>query len=96
MDPFEAETDADFIAAGALPPRPIQPRNLTLPVYRGGDHPDDIYLRLINGIEGTPMPASGAMSSDEIWKIVAYVRSLPFEDSDSRVELPVNDEELSR
>ena len=96
VDPFEAETYADFIAAGALPPRPIQPRNLTLPVYRGGDHPDDIYLRLVNGIEGTPMPASGAMSSDEIWKIVAYVRSLPFEDSDSRVELPVNDEELSR
>ena len=96
VDPFFPDTYADFIAAGALPPRPIHPRNLHLPVYRGGSHPDDIYLRLANGIEGTPMPASAALSSDEIWKIVAFVRALPYEKSRDQVELPVNDKEISR
>ena len=68
-----------FIAAGALPPRNIRPRNLHIPVFRGGSHPNDVYLRLANGIEGTPMPSSAALTSDEIWAIVAYVKALPYE-----------------
>lgn len=93
-DPTDPSTYAHFLEAGALPPRPILPRNLHLPVYRGGDHPDDIYLRIANGIEGTPMPASSALTSDEKWKIVAYVRSLPYENPGLKEKLPVNDKEI--
>ena len=78
VDFSKPETFKAFIDAGALPPRPIRPRNLTHPVYRGGSHPDDLYLRLANGIEGTPMPSSSAMTSDETWAVVAYVQSLPY------------------
>ena len=97
VDATDPSTYADYLAAGALPPRPIIPRNLHLPIYRGGSHPNDIYLRLINGIEGTPMPASAAMSPDEIWSVVAYVRSLPYQDSDRlNSGLPVNEKEIGR
>ncbi len=76
----------DFLALGVveprlLDPRPIRPRNLRTGVFRGGRRPVDLYLRIKNGIEGTPMPAAPAsgLSEDDIWSIVAYVRSLPQE-----------------
>ncbi len=80
---LEPASYADFIEAGALPPRQVKPRNLHLSVYRGGGHPNDIYLRVANGIEGTPMPASTILTTEETWKIVAYVLSLPYQDSKS-------------
>lgn len=95
-DPRDPSTYSHFLEAGALPPRLIRPRNLNLPVYRGGDRPSDIYLRIVNGIEGTPMPSSSILTPDEIWKLVAYVRSLPYEGSDLKEELPVNDEGIAR
>ena len=40
----------------------------------------DLFLRVSNGIEGTPMPkAPGNLTSDDVWSIIAYVRSLPRE-----------------
>ena len=70
----------EFVAAGALPPRTIQPRNLRQGFYRGGHRPMDLYLRIKNGITGTPMPAVVATVEDEqIWAVVEYVRSLPYE-----------------
>ena len=81
---------AEFIAFGGLPPRNIHPRNLREGIYRGGRRPVDLYLRILNGIDGTPMPAAvlkpaGApanakgLTSDDIWHIVDYVRALPYE-----------------
>lgn len=76
----------EFLALGVeeprlLSPRPIRPRNLRSGVYRGGRRPVDLFLRVKNGIEGTPMPAapSSGLSPADIWSIVAYVRSLPRE-----------------
>jgi len=69
-----------FLDAGALPPRPVRPRNLRIPVYRGGNAPSDIYRRVANGIEGTPMPSSPSLTPEEIWAVVAYVQSMPYED----------------
>ncbi len=71
----------------SLPPRNAQPRNLRQGVYRGGRAPFDIYRRLYAGINGTPMPAvgpatpgaTGTLTSDEIWNLVDYVLSLPYE-----------------
>jgi len=70
-----------------LPPRPIHPRNLRAGVYRGGGRPIDLYRRIHAGINGVPMPAVGpsapggqaTLKSEEIWHLVDYVRSLPYE-----------------
>ena len=97
VDPFAPETYADFTAAGALPPRPILPRNLTSGEFRGGGHPGDLYLRIANGIEGTPMPAAATLKSDEIWALVAFVKALPFIDVDQRSgHKPVNNKAIAK
>jgi mono/diheme cytochrome c family protein len=69
-----------FQQYGALLPRPIRPRNLRQGVYRGGRRPVDLYHRISQGINGTPMPnQEQTLTSEEIWSLVFYVRSLPFE-----------------
>ncbi len=78
VDPYDRDSWKPFTTVGALRPRPVQPRNLNLGVFRGGDGAEDIYRRIANGIEGSPMPASAALSSDEIWALVAYVKSLVY------------------
>lgn len=57
---------------------PIAPRNLTLGLYRGGRRPLDLFYRIKAGIKGTPMPAA-AVSDAEIWDLVNYVMSLPYD-----------------
>ncbi len=97
VDPYEPATYSEFLTAGALPPRPIRPRNLHLPVFRGGNHPNDVYLRIANGIEGTPMPSSAALTSDEIWALVAYVKALPFEpDANSNSHKKLNESNIAK
>jgi mono/diheme cytochrome c family protein len=64
----------------ALAPRTIPPRNLRLGVYRGGRRPLDLYYRIHAGINGAPMPAAkGTVPPEDIWHIVNYIRSLPYE-----------------
>ncbi|HEY1600141.1 MAG TPA: cytochrome c [Pirellulales bacterium] len=69
-----------------LPQQQIQPRNLRLGTYRFGRRPVDLYRRIFAGVNGTPMPQAGAdannpsgLTPEEIWHIVAYVRSLPYD-----------------
>ncbi|HVU87277.1 MAG TPA: cytochrome c [Pirellulales bacterium] len=69
-----------------LPQQQVQPRNLRLGTYRFGRRPVDMYRRIFAGINGTPMPQGGAdasnpsgMTPEEIWHIVNYVRTLPYE-----------------
>jgi mono/diheme cytochrome c family protein len=55
----------------------ISPRDLTLGVYRHGSRPLDIYLTICCGVKGTPMPSfNGNLSSEDIWALAMYVRSL--------------------
>ena len=86
----------ELVSLGALEPRNIRPRNLRLGVYRGGLRPIDMYRRIKNGIEGTPMPAaSDKLSDDDIWAIIEYVRFMPYETiSQPKTTKPVNEEEL--
>jgi mono/diheme cytochrome c family protein len=79
VDVLSRSSYQHFLDAGALPPRPIRPRNLRIPVYRGGNAPTDIYRRVANGIEGTPMPSSPSLTPEEIWAVVAYVQAMPYE-----------------
>jgi len=96
VDPFDPATYQNFINAGALPPRPIKPRNLTDSMYRGGGEPEEIYLRIVNGIEGTPMPAAPALTSDEIWALVAYVKMLPFTEPNELPAKQINERSIAR
>ncbi len=88
-----------YVSLGLLPPRTIRPRNLRLGVFRGGLRPIDIYWRIMNGIEGTPMPALATnirkpedppeakkLNPEEIWDLVNYVQSLPYEKINNALE----------
>lgn len=71
---------SNVIDGDALAPRTIPPRNLRLGVYRGGRRPLDLYYRIHAGINGAPMPAAkGTVPPEDIWHIVNYIRSLPYE-----------------
>lgn len=89
IDPKDREKLAEYFDAGALKPKQILPRDLQNGVFRGGREPEDIYRRIVQGIEGTPMPAvsridgsegtvpSGAgLTEEQVWQLVAYVMSL--------------------
>jgi len=87
--PDQQQLIKEFVAVGMPHPRNIRPRNLRQGIYRGGMRPIDIFWRIKNGIEGVPMPASTMKPAGEpnakgltpadIWDIVNYVQSLPFE-----------------
>ncbi|MEI7780800.1 MAG: c-type cytochrome [Planctomycetota bacterium] len=75
LEKFHGVLDGD-----ALVPRTIPPRNLRQGIYRGGRRPLDLYYRIHAGINGAPMPAAkGTVPPEDIWHIVNYVRSLPYE-----------------
>lgn len=62
--------------------QPIKPRDLTRGIYRGGRRPIDIYRRITQGIKGTPMPgAPKTLKPEDIWDLVNFVLSIPFESS---------------
>ena len=69
--------------AGALRPRPVQPRNLQQGVFRGGSEPETLYRRITQGIAGTPMPAVAVveepngvgLTDNQIWDLVRYLRA---------------------
>ncbi|MBI2478854.1 MAG: cytochrome c [Planctomycetia bacterium] len=92
LEPTNEEALEEFLALGGfvLPPRNIFPRNLRQGVYRGGRRPIDLYRRVHNGIDGTPMPGALIIPDDapagtkgltqsDLWSLVDYVRSLPYE-----------------
>jgi mono/diheme cytochrome c family protein len=66
-----------------LPIQRLPARDFREGAFRGGDRPEDLYLRIHIGINGTPMPGvgpmpgiDGALTPEEIWHVVDYVRSL--------------------
>ena len=64
----------------------IKPRNLTRGIYRGGRRPVDLFRRVFEGINGTPMPPfKGKFDNDKkindarTWDLVNYIYHIPFE-----------------
>jgi mono/diheme cytochrome c family protein len=96
-------TDRQEVITSLLPPRHAIPRNLREGVYRGGRRPLDLFWRIAAGIRGMPMPgigaaaqgAQGTLSQQEIWQIIDYVQSLPFEPSSQPQKRPINSEPVS-
>jgi len=75
------------VAASLYPVRNAIPRNVRQGIYRGGNRRIDVFWRIFAGIAGSPMPGSGPASAGaqgtlteaEMWNIVDYVLSLPYE-----------------
>lgn len=63
----------------ALPRQPIPPRNLRLGVYRGGRRPVDVYRRISAGINASNMNSFNTLPPEDIWYLVDYVMSLPYD-----------------
>jgi mono/diheme cytochrome c family protein len=58
--------------------QPISPANLSAAHYKSGDAPTDLFRTISTGLDGTPMIGfHGTLKPEEIWNLVAYVRSLP-------------------
>jgi DMSO reductase family type II enzyme heme b subunit len=62
---------------------PIRPADLTMNwLFSGGGTVEDIFTRLLTGLEGTPMPSqaelieSGIITEEQLWQVALYVRSL--------------------
>jgi mono/diheme cytochrome c family protein len=91
------------LIAHMLPLRNAIPRNLREDIYRGGRRPVDLFWRISAGIAGSPMPAAGpaspgatgTLTEQEIWQIVDYVQSLPYEPASRPQIRPVNVDEVN-
>jgi mono/diheme cytochrome c family protein len=79
---------------------PQKPRDLTRGIYRGGRRPVDIFRRIYAGIKGTQMPEFGGtiLKDDEIWDVVNYVLSIPFDGKQSAypTDLEENNEDKKK
>lgn len=64
-----------------------KPRDFSAGLFRGGHTGRDLYLRIHNGMPGTPMIPYGAdlMNPEERWALVHYIQSL------RRTDVAVND-----
>lgn len=88
----------DSLLPHILPPRRAIPRNLREGVYRGGRRDIDLFWRVFAGIPGMGMPATGpagpggqgTLTEQEMWQIVDYIQSLPFEPNSEPQIRPVN------
>ncbi|MFK7736722.1 MAG: cytochrome c [Pirellulaceae bacterium] len=83
INPKDEDALKPMLDLGALKPRNILPRNLQRGVFRGGSDPQDLYSRIMHGIEGTPMPAAPlkpanpqGLSESEVWDLVNFLLSL--------------------
>ena len=63
---------------------PLPPRDFTIGSFRGGSTGRDLYLRINNGLAGTPMPpfGEGVMTPSERWALVVYIQSLRRKDAE--------------
>jgi mono/diheme cytochrome c family protein len=100
----EEITERQAVLSTILPPRKAIPRDLREGVYRGGPRPIDLFWRISGGIPGTPMSqggpaaagAQGTLAQDQIWQIVDYIRTLPYEAASQPAKKgPVNAEPVS-
>lgn len=101
-DPFHF--DRQEVAATLYDVRNAIPRNLRKGIYRGGNRRIDVFWKIYTGIAGTPMPglgpasagAEGTITEEEMWNIVDYVLSLPYEaPSQPQQRLPENPEPVA-
>jgi mono/diheme cytochrome c family protein len=86
LKPEDRESLIPLLARGALAPRNAIPRNFAEGIFRGGSNSKDLYRRIMQGIDGTPMPAAtfveGQFEQDDVWHIINFIRSLQTAEAD--------------
>jgi mono/diheme cytochrome c family protein len=58
---------------------PTRPRDLTRGIYKGGDDPASLFLRIARGMPGTPMPSAPSLSETQVVDLIHFLRSLSTE-----------------
>lgn len=63
---------------------PLPPRDFNIGAFRGGSEGRALYLRIANGLAGTPMPPfdDTALKPEERWALVLYIQSLRRKDAE--------------
>lgn len=70
--------------------QPIRPLDLARGRPKRGDAPEDLFVTVRSGIEGTPMPGfEGVISDSETWDLVFYVRTLSLRSPPQVVRSPI-------
>jgi mono/diheme cytochrome c family protein len=85
LKPEDYESLVPLLARGAMPPLNAMPRNFAEGVFRGGSSSKDLYLRITQGIDGSPMPAAtfveGEFEKEDVWHLINFIRSLQTEET---------------
>lgn len=80
LDPKDRDSLIPLLARGAMEPHNVIPRNFSEGIYRGGKSSLELYRRITQGIDGTPMPAAtfieGQFDDDDVWHIINFLRTL--------------------
>ena len=96
LDPKQREALIPMLARGAMQPQTIHPRNFTEGLFRGGKSSDELYRRITQGVDGTPMPAAtfvdGKFEETDVWHLINYIRSLEERVEDEPVANPAVDQ----
>jgi mono/diheme cytochrome c family protein len=86
FDDWNKDKKPELLSTWLLRKQEVKPRNLRLGIYRFGRSPADMYRRVHAGINGGPMPGGfiaagnpGNLKPEEIWQLVDYIRTLPYE-----------------
>ena len=67
---------------------PVPPRSFVNGIFKGGSEGHQLFVRIVKGLKGTPMPASeGNYAADEVWDLIHYVQSLARAGAQERAEL---------
>ena len=63
---------------------PLLPRDFTIGAFRGGSEGRDLYLRIANGMAGTPMLPfdDSQLKPDDRWALVQFIQSLRRKDAE--------------
>jgi mono/diheme cytochrome c family protein len=85
LKPEDYDSLVPLLARGAMPPLNAMPRNFAEGVFRGGSSSKDLYLRITQGIDGSPMPAAtfveGEFEKEDVWNLINFIRSLQTEEA---------------
>jgi len=66
---------------------PTRPRDLTRGIYKGGPEPEQVYLRIVAGMPGSPMPSSSWAYGDDAWYLTRFVLAMSSEIQRQKAEM---------
>lgn len=72
----DGDGPASVLYAGGGAARPVRVRDFTKGQFLRGQDPEDIYLTLLAGLDGSPMGPYETLSSKDLWALSAFVRDL--------------------